>query len=124
MTEYYFITTEDPDDINMVAGLVKLGVLERDVDAHNADYCDHDYCHEECVDEEFLNDSINEAKENQEMETEEEILDNLDEYASATIELKDAGCGCHSSIMKPGDGLIEAGNGEYYLINTDTGNRR
>jgi hypothetical protein len=118
MTEYYFVTTEDPDDINMVAGLVKLGVLEKDENAHGLDYCDHDYCHEDCVDPDYMQERITEERDEVAEETEEEILDNLDEYASATVELKDAGCGCHTTFT-----TIEAKSGEYYLIHTDRGSR-
>ena len=119
MTQYYAVATDDPDDINMVAGLIKLGVLVEEPDVHHYDYCDHEYCHDECISQDYLDEAVTEAVDEKEVE----ILENLDEQATTTVTLEDAGCGCHSKVEGRDDGLIDVRAGEYYLINTDRNER-
>lgn len=117
--KYYVVVTEDLDDINMVAGLIKLGILEEEPDVHHYDYCDHSYCHDECVSYEQVDQQVSEAVDEAVEEKEEEVLDNLDDCAIGTLTLEDAGCGCHSKVESSEDGLIGFKAGEYYLIHTD-----
>ena len=117
--KYYAIATEEPDDINMVAGLIRLGVLVEEPDVHHYDYCDHSWCHEECVPGEQVDEQVQEAVDEATEEKEEDILEDLGVYSATIIETGDAVCGCHSKDINRDDGLLDVRAGEYYLINTD-----